>query len=143
MTTEMQYAESPSSRTAYRCALKRIAVAAASLAALLAADAKTCVWTGAEAIDGFLYTNNSANWQDGQVPVEGDTVVISPTSSNVIIWTFSFSMENFYYTNTCGGVITANSGCKISVTGTSRRSSTCSPASSISIRRTRWRRVLA
>lgn len=118
MTTEMQYAESPSSRTAYRCALKRIAVAAASLAALLAADAKTCVWTGAEASDVYLYTGNSANWQDGQVPVEGDTVVISPTSSKVIIWTFSFSMENFYYTNTCGGVITANRGCKISVTGT-------------------------
>lgn len=117
MTTEMRYAENPPVRAMRKYALKRIAVAAVSLVALLTADAKTCIWTGAQDGSDYLYTNNSANWQDGQVPVEGDTVVVSPTSSKVIIWTFNFSMENFYYTNTCGGVISANSGCKIHVTG--------------------------
>lgn len=81
------------------------------------AHAKTCVWTGAQAVDNFLYTSNPANWQDGQIPAEGDTVIISTTSGKTIIWTFAFPLENFVFTNTVGGVITANAGCKIRVTG--------------------------
>lgn len=87
------------------------------LGALGAAHAETCVWTGAQDADRYLYTSNPKNWQDEQVPVEGDTVVISTTSDKTIIWTFAFPLENFFFTNTMGGVITANPNCKIRVTG--------------------------
>lgn len=88
------------------------------LGVLGVAHAKTCVWTGAQDVDNFLYTSNPANWQDGQTPAEGDTVIISTTSEKTIIWTFAFPLENFIFTNTVGGAITAeNSSYKIRVTG--------------------------
>ena len=96
--------------------VKLSAFVCALFATLCVAQAKTCVWTGAKGGD-YLYTNAPENWQDGQMPVEGDTVVISSTSEAIICYTFKFSLENFCYTNTLGGTICAEGGGIIRVTG--------------------------
>ncbi len=93
-----------------------MAAAVAFVGALCGVQAKTCVWTGEQGGD-YLYTNAPENWQDGQMPVEGDTVVISSTSVANICYTFKFPLENFYYTNTLGGTISAEGGGIVRVTG--------------------------
>ena len=99
--------------------MKRLMMVVAIVAgAASLAQAKTCVWTGAAGTGDYLYMNNADNWQDGQLPTKGDTVVMSTTSSSVIVPTENYTFENFYFTNTCGGTLSANSGACIGVSGT-------------------------
>ena len=106
--------------------MKLSAFICALAATLCGAQAKTCVWTGAKGGD-YLYTSAAENWQDGQVPTEGDTVVISTTSAATIIYTFKFPLENLYFTNTLGGTISADASCQVRVTGTDSEIVTAQP----------------
>ena len=96
--------------------MKRLMIVAFVACAASLSSAKTCVWTGA-AGGNYIYAHNAANWQDGQVPADGDTVVLSTTSSGTIVYNLTATFENFYFTNTCGGTLSADRG-TVRVSGT-------------------------
>lgn len=86
-----------------------------------AVSAKTCVWTGQgtpnpDASDDLVWTD-PGNWEDGNVPTDGDTVVCNlKSAAKFRVWK-DLSLENLYMTNTVGATFNGDNHV-LTLTGT-------------------------
>lgn len=66
-------------------------------------EAKTCVWSGAGTpTSSQLRWTDPGNWEDGDVPVDGDSVVLVPKGDTAIRVFKDLTLENLYMTNSVG-----------------------------------------
>ena len=92
---------------------------ATTLAAV--AFAKVCVWTGngtpdPDASNNLVWTDPD-NWEDGNVPVDGDTVSFTERNATVHRIHKNLTLENLYYTNTLGTTFNGKSTHTLTLTG--------------------------
>lgn len=91
-----------------------LALACASCAAL--AEARVCVWTGGGTTE-VLQWSDSANWEDGAVPQDGDTVSFDAKSATQHRLDKNLTLENLFYTNSLGATFNCLSDRKLTLTG--------------------------
>lgn len=69
----------------------------------MVAEAKTCIWSGGGTpVNGDLYWTDADNWEDGNVPEDGDTVSFAAKSSTPHRLNMNIELENLFYTNSFG-----------------------------------------
>ena len=89
------------------------------------AFAKVCVWTGngtpnPDASDNLVWTD-PGNWEDGNVPVDGDTVSFTERNTTIHRIHKNLTLENLYYTNTLGTTFNGKSTHTLTLTGNDSR----------------------
>ena len=86
-----------------------------------AVSAKTCVWTGLGTPDPTAGNNlvwtDSGNWEDGNVPQNGDTVVLVTKDAQMFRMNKSLTLENLYFTNTVGVTFNGKAQHVLTLTG--------------------------
>lgn len=92
-----------------------LALVCASCAAM--AEARVCVWTGGGTTE-VLQWSDSANWEDGAVPQDGDTVSFDAKSATQHRLDMNLALENLFYTNSFGATFNCLSNRKLSLAGT-------------------------
>ena len=87
-----------------------------------AVSAKTCVWTGQGTPDATLGNElmwtDAGNWKDGDVPMNGDTVVFVEQNKTTHRLNKNLELENFFYTNTLGTTFNSKETFRLTLTGT-------------------------
>jgi len=95
-----------------------VAIVLLSAISAVTASAKVCVWNGGGALhNGELYWTDAGNWEDGNVPDNGDTVSFFARSDAPHRINMNLQLENLFYTNTFGAKFNGKDDRVLTLTG--------------------------